>query len=111
MIDVLVFDGCEALDALGPAEVLAYGGLGVRVVAREGARSVRTAQGLELQAGAPREVPSGLLCLVAHGTPVALTRTPRRPQVPSVPSLTSIISEAANWPRSARARCGSPTPD
>ena len=24
MIDVLVFDGCEALDALGPYEVLAY---------------------------------------------------------------------------------------
>jgi len=26
-VDVLLFDGCEALDALGPREVLAYGGL------------------------------------------------------------------------------------
>lgn len=27
LIDVLVFDGCEALDVLGPYEVIAYGGL------------------------------------------------------------------------------------
>jgi putative intracellular protease/amidase len=33
-IDVLVFDGCEALDAHGPYEVLAYGGLDVRAVTR-----------------------------------------------------------------------------
>jgi hypothetical protein len=31
-IDMLVFNGCEALDALGPYEVLAYGRL--RVTAR-----------------------------------------------------------------------------
>lgn len=54
-IDVLVFDGCEALDALGPYEVLAYGGLDVRVVTRTERRSVRTSQGLELEAGAPRD--------------------------------------------------------
>jgi putative intracellular protease/amidase len=30
-IDVLVFDGCEALEALGPYEVLAYGRLRVTV--------------------------------------------------------------------------------
>jgi putative intracellular protease/amidase len=55
MIDVLVFDGCEALDALGPYEVLAYGGLDVRTVTRTERRLVRTSQGLELQAGPPRD--------------------------------------------------------
>jgi transcriptional regulator GlxA family with amidase domain len=55
IIDVLVFDGCEALDALGPYEVLAYGGLDVAAVTRDEARPVRTSQGLELQAGAPRD--------------------------------------------------------
>jgi len=55
MIDVLVFDGCEALDALGPYEVLAYGGLDVRAVTRTEQRPVRTSQGLELEAQAPRD--------------------------------------------------------
>jgi transcriptional regulator GlxA family with amidase domain len=55
MIDVLLFDGCEALDALGPCEVLAYGGLDVRAVTRSDRRLVRTAQGLELRADAPRD--------------------------------------------------------
>lgn len=55
VIDVLLFDGCEALDALGPYEVLAYGGLDVRAVTRTEPRAVRTSQGLELQAGTPRE--------------------------------------------------------
>jgi transcriptional regulator GlxA family with amidase domain len=55
MIDVLVFDGCEALDALGPYEVLAYGGLDVCAVTRNERRPVRTSQGLALQAGAPRD--------------------------------------------------------
>ena len=55
MIDVLVFDGCEALDALGPYEVLAYGGLDVRAVTRTERRPVRTSQGLELEAEAPRD--------------------------------------------------------
>ncbi len=55
MIDVLVFDGCEALDALGPYEVLAYGGLDVCAVTRDEARLVRTSQGLELQAETPRD--------------------------------------------------------
>lgn len=64
MIDVLVFDGCEALDALGPYEVLAYGGIDIRVVTRDEARSVRTSQGLELQAGAPRD---GVEWLVVPG--------------------------------------------
>jgi transcriptional regulator GlxA family with amidase domain len=54
MIDVLLFDGCEALDALGPYEVLAYGGLDVRMVARGGSRLVRTSQSLELMGGRPR---------------------------------------------------------
>jgi len=54
MIDVLVFDGCEALDALCPYEVLAYGGLDVRAVSRTEQRPVRTSQGLELEAQAPR---------------------------------------------------------
>lgn len=54
-IDVLVFDGCEALDALGPYEVLAYGGLDVRIVTRDVRRQVRTSQGLELWADAPRD--------------------------------------------------------
>jgi transcriptional regulator GlxA family with amidase domain len=54
MIDVLVFDGCEALDAVGPCEVLAYGGLDVRVVTCSEQRLVRTAQGVELRAEAPR---------------------------------------------------------
>jgi putative intracellular protease/amidase len=54
MIDVLDFDGCEALDALGPCEVLAYGGLDVRAVTLSEQRMVRTAQGVELRADAPR---------------------------------------------------------
>jgi transcriptional regulator GlxA family with amidase domain len=53
-IDVLLFDGCEALDALGPFEVLAYGGLDVHMVARGGPRLVRTSQSLELMGGRPR---------------------------------------------------------
>lgn len=61
MIDVLVFDGCEALDALGPYEVLAYGGLDVCVVTRDERRSVRTSQGLELQAEAPRDAAEWLV--------------------------------------------------
>jgi putative intracellular protease/amidase len=52
-IDVLVFDGCEALDALGPYEVLAYGGLDVRAVTRTERRLVRTSQRLELQGRRP----------------------------------------------------------
>jgi transcriptional regulator GlxA family with amidase domain len=55
VIDVLIFDGCEALDAFGPIEVLGYGGLDVRAVARTGPRLVRTSQGLQLQAEAPRD--------------------------------------------------------
>jgi putative intracellular protease/amidase len=55
LIDVLVFDGCEALDALGPYEVLAYGGLDVRAVNRNERRRVRTSQGLELEADVPRD--------------------------------------------------------
>lgn len=55
LIDVLVFDGCEALDALGPYEVLAYGNLDVRAVTRDEQRVIRTSQGLELQAHSPRK--------------------------------------------------------
>jgi transcriptional regulator GlxA family with amidase domain len=54
-IDVLLFDGCEALDALGPIEVLRYGGLDVRGVTADGERLVRTSQGLEVRAQQPRE--------------------------------------------------------
>lgn len=64
MIDVLVFDGCEALDAIGPYEVLAYGGIDVRAVTCTEQRLVRTAQGLELQAQAPRD---GVEWLVVPG--------------------------------------------
>jgi putative intracellular protease/amidase len=42
-IDVLLFDGCVALDALGPYDVLAYGGLDVCVVTLKEQRLVRTA--------------------------------------------------------------------
>ena len=63
-LDVLVFSGCEALDALGPYEVLAYGGLDVRLVTRDRGRSVRTSQGLELRAEGPRE---GVEWLVVPG--------------------------------------------
>lgn len=41
--------------ACGPYEVLAYGGLDVRAVTRNERRLVRTSQGLELQANAPRD--------------------------------------------------------
>jgi transcriptional regulator GlxA family with amidase domain len=54
VIDVLVFDGFEALDALGPYEVIAYGSLDVRLVARDGPRSVTAGQGIEVRAHAPR---------------------------------------------------------
>jgi putative intracellular protease/amidase len=54
-IDVLVFDGCEALDALGPYEVLAYGGLDVRAVTRTERRLVRTSPCLKLQGDATRD--------------------------------------------------------
>ena len=55
MIDVLLFDGCEALDALGPIEVLRYGGLDVCGVTVDGERLVRTSQGLDVRAQQPRE--------------------------------------------------------
>ena len=55
IIDVLVFDGCELLDALGPYEVLCYGGLDARVVTRNSRGRVRTAHGIEVQADAPRD--------------------------------------------------------
>lgn len=44
-----------SLDALGPYEVLAYGGLDVRAVTPTERRLVRTSQGLELAAEAPRD--------------------------------------------------------
>ena len=60
-VDVLVFEGCEALDALGPFEVLRYGGLDVRLVTRDVPRQVTTAQGLGVVAQAPRATPDWLL--------------------------------------------------
>lgn len=53
-IDVLLFEGCEALDALGPYEVLAYAGLDVCAVTPTEQGPIRTAQGIEVQANAPR---------------------------------------------------------
>jgi len=79
-IDILVFDGCEALDALGPYEVLAYGGCDVRTVTRDGRRAVRTSQGLELQAEAPRE---GVEWLVVPGGAWDARRTDPRAEAPS----------------------------
>lgn len=56
VIDVLLFDGCEALDALVPLEVLAYAGLDVCSVAHRGPRAIRTSQGLSVLAEtAPRD--------------------------------------------------------
>ena len=75
LIDVLVFDGCEALDALGPYEVLAYGGLDVRAVTRNERRPVCTSQGLELQAEAPRDGAEWLI--VPGGAWDARHRDPR----------------------------------
>ena len=74
-IDVLLFEGCEALDALGPHEVLAYGGLDVRVVTLRERRLVRTAQGLEVQAHAPRDDADWLI--VPGGAWDARELTPR----------------------------------
>ena len=54
MIDVLFFNGCEALDAIGPLEVLGYAGLDVRPVALGGTQEVLTGQGLRVQAETPR---------------------------------------------------------
>ena len=54
-IDVLLFDGCEALDAIGPLEVLGYAGLDVRPAAIDGSGEVRTGQGLSVRADAPRD--------------------------------------------------------
>ena len=54
-IDVLFFNGCEALDAIGPLEVLGYAGVDVRPVGLDGAQAVRTGQGLSIQVEAPRE--------------------------------------------------------
>lgn len=60
-IDILLFDGCEALDAIGPLEVLGYAGLDARPVGLEGAQWVRTAQGLCVQVQTPREAVEWLI--------------------------------------------------
>lgn len=80
-IDVLLFDGCEALDALGPYEVLAYGGLDVCVVSLDERRQVRTAQGLEVKADAPRDDAEWLI--VPGGGWDARKLTPRAEAVAS----------------------------
>ena len=72
---MLLFDGCEALDALGPYEVLAYGGLDVCVVSLDERRQVRTAQGLEVKADAPRDDAEWLI--VPGGAWDARKLTPR----------------------------------
>jgi putative intracellular protease/amidase len=70
-----VFDGSGALDALGPYEVLAYGGLDVRAVTRTERQLVRTSQRLELQGDAPRDGAEWLI--VTGGAWDARHRYPR----------------------------------
>ncbi|MCW2958704.1 MAG: DJ/PfpI family protein, partial [Solirubrobacterales bacterium] len=54
-IDVLVFDGVDELDALGPYEVFANAGEDVALVTLAGARTVTGSHGLRFEAtAAPR---------------------------------------------------------
>lgn len=55
-IDVLVFDGVDELDALGPYEVFANAGEDVALVTLDGARTVTGSHGLRFEATtAPRD--------------------------------------------------------
>lgn len=63
-IDVLVFDGVDELDALGPFEVFANAGLDVALVALEGARTVTGSHGLRFHATA---APRGAAVLLVPG--------------------------------------------
>jgi hypothetical protein len=109
-IDVLVFDGCEALDALGPYEVLAYGGLDVRAVTRTERRLVRTSQRLELQGDAPCDGAEWLIVPGGAWDARTVTRAGKQPRVPLALSRALITDEAASWLPSALARCGLPMP-
>jgi transcriptional regulator GlxA family with amidase domain len=53
-IDILVFDGFDELDAIGPYEVFRNGGLDARVVALDGPRTITASHGLTIHAEAPR---------------------------------------------------------
>jgi transcriptional regulator GlxA family with amidase domain len=65
-IDVLVFDGVDELDALGPYEVFANAGEDVALVTLGGARTVTGAHGLRFEAtAAPRD--AGLLVVPGGG--------------------------------------------
>ena len=53
--DILVFDGFDELDAIGPFEIFANARFDVALVALGGPRDVTAGHGLVLRAGAPRE--------------------------------------------------------
>ena len=53
-VEILVFDGVEALDVFGPLSALAGAGFEVELVAEGGPRQVRTAHGTGLAAREPR---------------------------------------------------------
>jgi transcriptional regulator GlxA family with amidase domain len=65
--EILVFDGCDELDVIGPWEVLGgltrrRGGVGARLVTLEGARPVKASYGAEISAhGALSERPELLI--------------------------------------------------
>ena len=52
-VEILVFDGVEALDVFGPLSALAGAGFEVALVADGGPRQVRTAHGTGLAAREP----------------------------------------------------------
>ena len=60
-VEILVFDGVEALDVFGPLSALAGAGFEVALVAEGGPRQVRTAHGTELAAREPGAAPGVLV--------------------------------------------------
>lgn len=107
MIVIVVFDGVQGLDVLGPAEVFAAAGREVRTVSTDGA-PVRTSSGVVLQPDGvlptARVAIDTLVVAGGNGTPEALadtrlvrwlTRTaPRCRRVASVCSGAFLLAEA-----------------
>src|ERR1700734_1889539 len=60
-VEILVFDGVEALDVFGPLSALAGAGFEVALVAEGGPRQVRTAHGTGLAAREPGAAPGVLV--------------------------------------------------
>lgn len=52
-VEILLFDGFDELDVLGPFEALSGEGATVRLVALDGPRTVRSARGIDVGADAP----------------------------------------------------------